>query len=111
MSNMLLKNIEPKPQTVQELFEGHPERWCKRAAYQDGEANATHPDAAVSCCILGAIDWVYGEGEDAPIIRQEMRNRMKNVLGMDWSGDIPLFNDNYITDFDKMLEKVKTAGI
>lgn len=96
--------IEAK--TVLELFEGHPERWCKCQPALDKTGSPiypTHPSAA-SWCLVGACHAVYGFGTDATA--RACKAIKKAVGDVDHMGE---FNDTHT--FEEVLEVVRKAGV
>lgn len=50
-----LVDITPKPRTLVELFEGHPERWNQEACFLDDKRKASIKEEGVSCCLRGGL--------------------------------------------------------
>lgn len=97
--------MTPKPTTVLELFEGHPERWtqCTCARNASGGITGINSDEATRWCLVGAIKLVYGKRFPKPT--DILREIIPGEVG------ITKFNDSPSTTFDMVLEKVKEAGI
>lgn len=97
--------ITPKPPTVYDLFNGHPERWSKGSFALDHKGIPVSPDSldAVRWDLLGAIRLLYPRCQKQILHRLGFDNRM-------WMQALS-FNDAPSTTFDMMLAKVKEAGI
>lgn len=93
--------IQPRPKTLVELFEGHPERWNKGYAYrQNGECSFR--EEATSCCLSGGINIVYfGEKHT------EAWKNLQKEIGF----DIISFNDSPETSFEDMMAVIKRANV
>lgn len=105
-----------KAKTVEELFEGHEFRWCKRALFRNFEYRSVESkDQAVQCCLSGAIQLVYPEEKIGSIIYKLARCiGSENVIdaSTESARSIVLdFNDNYYTNFEDVLAVVKKAKI
>lgn len=89
-----MKPIEPKPKTVVELFEGHPERWIKSRWYNDD----------YTCfCLVGALDFIYPDTESKSVY-----DRIVKTLP---TTSISSWNDAPERTFEEVLEKCKELGI
>lgn len=116
--------IEPKPQTVLELFENHPERWTQGVAARDANNGGceTFDGCAVCWCLSAAIELVYAPppgklvaGNCKPFwtalekVREQIENRY-------FFANIVDFNDgkrraDAPTTFDEVLAIVREAGV
>ena len=98
--------ITPKPKTVFELFDGHPERWIKEVMFRDESRRFLHiseSHRATCFCVEGAINWVYPKEKQLAA-----RNALRLFILTDVNWE---FNDDPSTTFEMMLAKVKEAGI
>jgi hypothetical protein len=96
----------PKPKTVLELFEGHPERWTKGAFAKNanGDCRMTCDPEAVCFCLLGGLTLVYGYNLGTAE-KAEQLQIPKGYTGVDD------FNDAPGTTFEMVLEVVRKAGV
>src|SRR5687767_14058754 len=108
----------PKPATVLELFEGHPERWTQcgnmYATMEDKpiplEEVLANPDKPCKCCLFGAYYLVYGElftQTNSFKIWQKVKahfNTTSSQVVFDW-------NDAPDRTFEEVLELVRKLGI
>lgn len=94
--------ITPKPKTVVELFEGHPERWCQIDPAQDINGYPCGPleSQAVCFCIRGAIMFIYGN----PYAK------VKNLL-IENKISLAAWNDAPERTFEEVLAKCKELEI
>jgi hypothetical protein len=92
--------ITPKPKSVVELFEGHPERWIKGAYYgyrdEDGRVHIWQYKNANCWCLDGAIREIHGADLAEELIRKI---------------DTVCFNDAPERTFEEVLAKCKELGI
>lgn len=93
--------IIPKPKSVVELFEGHPERWHKGASNARHNSNGTIDtfvdDENADCwCIVGGINMLMGE---------------PRAVDMNIKLSLVEFNDAEERTFDEVLAKCKELGI
>lgn len=92
--------ISPKPKTVVELFEGHPERWIQNSAYTTDDGKFLPMEECTRFCIAGAIEFIYGANE-----------RSYNLVNHSMSNSIFGWNDAPERTFEEVLEKCKKLGI
>lgn len=100
--------IEPKPKTVLELFEGHPERWIKRGGALDetGDSCWGKFDRAVKFCLYGACKYIYD-----PTYKLEQRPKEITRLYNSINDSVVEWNDAPERTFEEVLAKVKELGI
>lgn len=99
--------ITPKPKTVVELFEGHPERWYKSQEEMGGawkNAMMTTP-----CCIFGACQIVYGDFKTE--LCTNILDKLQNSLGLNSRSELFKWNDAPETTFEEVLAKCKELNI
>mgnify|MGYP001417778115 CR=1 FL=1 len=94
-----------KPTTLTEFFDS-PERWTQGAYAKnaDGEPCNSLDDKAVCFCLLGAINYVYGDARSTQIVK-----KLKNA-------DITInrvgpWNDSQDRTFDEIVDLCKRAGV
>lgn len=76
----------PKYDKVWKLFDGHPERWTKRALARDAYGHEVRPtdDEACKVCMMGAIYLTHS---------REDRNVIRHLIGTRIGEDVVDFND------------------
>lgn len=95
-----------KYKTVYGLLK-NPSRWTRRSMSKDkNDKPCPVGSRSVKFCLLGAIQYVYGNGAKNQLCRQKIRKIFGNPFG-----SITAFNDNYRNKHDKILEVVKKAKI
>lgn len=98
--------INPKPATVFDLFNGHPERWTKGVDARDAAGNEVSPKSEIAACfcVYGAIEFVYGNYSRC----ERASNKFARLIDC---GLVSIWQDDPSTTFDMMLAKVKESGI
>ncbi len=100
--------ITPKPTTVVELFEGHPERWMKN---QMNNGSIYNPPTCF--CLLGAINFVYNRADNYELNRS-VRQKLRDIF--DWNphseySSYISWQDAPERTFEEVLAKCKELGI
>ena len=99
--------------TVLQLFENHPERWCKGSLAKDKYGNNVpfNCDNAASWCLAGSLYKIYGNDyhqHTLNLIISQMFRKNGIAIG---TASTTGFNDNSATTFKDILTVVKEAGI
>lgn len=94
--------IAPKPKSVLELFDGHPERWTKYVYNKDANGSPYVSDNNAVCwCLSGAMIYIYGNNKRWELMEKHETNGFNFVC----------FNDNSKTTFEDVLNKVRELNI
>jgi hypothetical protein len=94
--------------TVYDLFNEHPERWIQNATALDEQGNEViecgNLENACKFCVLVAIYYIYGAADEG----MKMARKLRDLLPIP---QITIWQDRRSLTFEKMLAKVKKAGI
>lgn len=109
--------LNPKPETVLELFENHPERWIQRAYATNAEGDHVSPNEpkAICWCLVGAIRYIYLYSGNQNYIESQNRyhdaqNKIESIVFKKYQMDGLLsFNDSH--EFNEVLDVVRKAGV
>lgn len=95
----------PEPQTVKELFKGHPERWTRKAFARNPADIEVLSDSssAVKWCLGGACLKVYGLDKACLIFGQ--------IRGYTNFPTVGKYNDNPKTTFEDIMKVVEELNI
>ena len=93
----------PRISSVVELFQGHPERWTQTATARRADGTETEADdpQAVSFCIVGGCQRVYGIGKAAAAI----------LKIRDFCGTATVAEYNNTHSFEDIFAVVKEAAV
>lgn len=101
--------IEPKPKTVLELLEGHPERLVKNphkiAETESGYEIDPELPNAVRWCLMGAMQFVYGDQWGQAYTKFHQQLEVDPIYGC--TGFLDRNRDN----FPAIIAAVRAAGI
>lgn len=122
---VLVNEITPKPKSVLEFYEGHPERWCQGSSGRVNRDGDYVGETAQACalCLGAAIGYLYDSHFDAYIhvLKRLFRHAFATdvkVYGFDraWATHesdpwIPLFNDAEGRTFEEIVQVCREARI
>ena len=103
-----------KAKTVYDLFNGHPERWTKKAMARTDKGGECAYNSPKACrwCVLGAIYYIYPTSPTGNLSSLDkgfkMADKLRCVLPI---LQITEWADSKSLTFDQMLNKIKEAGI